>query len=219
MMPLVPAGVSFGLVVGAAVTQVGLGLAESVGMSTLVYGASAQLAATGLWREGAPLVVVVLTALVINSRFFIYSASLAPVLKPASWYSALGLAYFVRDGAYAATVTKAVPDAEVDDVAYYLGASTFDWAVWLVSTTAGALGAALIPTSWSLDFVVPLVFVALLAGALDSRLAVESAVVSAVSAFILIPLLPMQSGLLVAIVGGMAWGAVREMARGPEATS
>lgn len=207
--PLVPAGVSFGLVAGAAVTQAGLGLAESLGMSTLVYGASAQLAATVLWAEGAPLAVIVGTALVINARFFIYSASLAPVLGPRSWLEGLGLAYLVRDGAYAATMSRAVPDPDIDVRPYYVGASLLDWGVWVLATTAGALGAALVPASWSLDFVVPLVFVALLANALDTRTAVEVAAVAAAAAMLFIPLLPMQTGLLAAIAAGMVWGVLR----------
>jgi predicted branched-subunit amino acid permease len=207
--PLIPAGLAFGLVAGGAITSAGLGVGESVGMSTLVYGASAQLAATVLWAEGAPIAVIVGTALVINARFFIYSASLAPVLSPRSMLEGLGLGYLVRDGAYAATMSKAVPDPDLAPRPYYVGAALLDWVVWLSATTAGALGASLVPSSWSLEFVVPLVFVALLANTLDSRTATEVAAVSALAAVVLIPLLPMQTGLLAAILLGMVWGLVR----------
>lgn len=209
MLPLMPAGLSFGFVVGAAIAQAGLGIAESLGMSTVVYGASAQLAATVLWAQSAPFLVVIGTALVINARFFIYSASLAPVLEPKSVLERVLYAYLIRDGAYAATVTRAVPDPAIDVRSYYLGACILDWAVWLVSTAAGTLGAAALPASWSLDFVVPLVFVALLVGALDGRTAIEVALIAALAAVVLIPLLPMQTGLLAAIALGLAWGALR----------
>lgn len=209
MLPLVPAGFAFGLVCGAAVTQAGLGVAESLGISTVVYGASAQLAATVLWAQGAPLLVVVGTALVINARFFIYSASLAPILMPEGVLVRLLYGYLVRDGAYAATVTKAVPDPRVDVAAYYVGASLLDWAVWLIATTVGAVGSALVPASWSLDFIVPLVFVTLLVNALEGRASIEAAVVSAAAAVLLIPVLPMQTGMIAAIAAGLVWGTVR----------
>lgn len=214
MLPLMPAGLSFGFVVGAAITQAGLGIAESLGMSSVVYGASAQLAATVLWAERAPFLVVIGTALVINARFFIYSASLAPVLHPRTALERVAYAYFIRDGAYAATVTRAVPNPEIDVRAYFLGASTLDWVVWLVSTAVGTLGAAALPASWSLDFVVPLVFVALLVGALESRTAAETAIASASAAVVLIPLLPMQTGLLAAIALGLVWGSLRDRPQG-----
>lgn len=211
LVPLVPAGVAFGLVVGAAIGQVGLGLAESVGMSAGVYGASAKLAATLLWGEAAPLVVIVVTALVINARFFIYSASIAPHLRSRHWVIDVALGYLVRDGAYALTMTKAVPDPEIDETAHFFaGAAGADWVVWLVATSLGALGGALLPEAWSLDFIVPLVFVALLAGGIKGRADVEAAVVSVAAAIALVPLMPMQTGLLTAILAGMAWGFVRD---------
>jgi predicted branched-subunit amino acid permease len=208
--PLIPAGVSFGLIAGAAVTQAGLGLAESLGLSAGVYGAAAQLAATTLWAEGAPLLVIVGTALVINARFFIYSASIAHVLPTDSWWEAAILGYLVRDGAYAATMTRAVPNDEIDVKPYFVGAAVTDWSVWLLFTSLGALGAAFVPETWSLDFIVPLVFVALLAGALRTRTDVETALVAACASVVLVPLLPLQTGLLVAILAGMAWGYVRD---------
>ncbi len=208
--PLVPAGIAVGLVVGAAVAEVGMGLPESVGMSVFVYGASAQLAATLLWGQGAPLLVTVGTALVINARFFIYSASLAPLLDPPTTRSAVAQGYLIRDAAYAATVSRALRDPEMDKTAYYTGASLLDWLVWLVGTSAGALGASLLPASWSLDFMVPLVFVGLLVGAVHGRASAEAAVVAAVGSTILVPLLPMRAGLLAAIALGMVWGFVRQ---------
>ena len=208
--PLIPAGISFGLVAGAAVTQAGLGLAESVGLSVGVYGAAAQLAATALWDEGAPLLVIVGTALVINARFFIYSASIAHELPTRSWWEAIALGYLVRDGAYAATMTRAVPNDSIDTKPYFVGAAVTDWSVWLLATSLGALGAAFVPATWSLDFIVPLVFVALLGGALKTRIDIETALVAAVASIVLVPLLPLQTGLLVAILLGMGWGFMRD---------
>jgi predicted branched-subunit amino acid permease len=208
--PLIPAAVSYGLVVGAAINQAGLGIAESVAMSTGIYGAAAQLAAVGLWDEGAPLLVIVGTALVINARFVIYSTSIAHVLPTNSWLEAVGLGYLLRDGAYAATMTRAVPNPAVSTKHYYLGAAFTDWLVWLLATSFGVYASSLVPNTWSLDFIVPLVFVALLAGALKSRIDVETALIAAGASVILVPLLPMQIGLLAAIVLGIVWGYLRD---------
>ena len=49
----------------------------------------------------------------------------------------------------------------------------------------------------------------MLAPALKGRIEVEVAVVTGVAAAVLVPLLPMQTGLLAAMLAGMSWGACR----------
>ena len=212
--PLVPAAISFGLVTGAAVTQAGLGLLESVGMSVGVYGGAAQLAATVLWDERAPLAVTAGTALVINARFFIDSASIAPLLSARSVAAGSALAYLLRDGADALTMTRAVGSERIATGPYYVGAGLTDWGMWVAATSAGALGAAFVPESWSLEFVVTLVFIALLMDAVKGRPDIEAAIVAATAAVVLVPLLPLQTGLLAAIALGMTWGFVRDVDSG-----
>ena len=55
----------------------------------------------------------------------------------------------------------------------------------------------------------PLVFLAMLAPALKDRVSAEVGVVTAVAAAVFVPLLPMQTGLVAAMLAGMAWGAWR----------
>lgn len=211
--PLMIAAVSFGLVTGAAINEAGLGVAESIGMAVGVYGGAAQLAATVLWDEGAPFFVTVGTALVINARFLIYSASLAPVVEPRSVASAAGNGYLIRDGAYALTMARRDrPGLSLGP--YYLGAALTDWTVWLLATTAGVFGAGFVPDTWSLDFVVPLVFIAFLAGSMKEARDYETALVSVVAAAVFVPLLPLETGVIAAITVGVVWGYVRE--RAPE---
>lgn len=207
--PVIIGIIPFGLVAGAAVTSAGMGLAEAVGMSLLVNAGASQIAATTLFGEGAPLFVVVGTALVINARLFIYSTSIAPVLVPEAgrWRALLG--HPLVDQSYAATMTKGQYRDDVRKVPYYVGSWLVLALVWQLSNIAGALGGAFMPTEWSLDFAVPLVFLTMLMPALKFRADVEAAVATAISAAILVPLLPMQTGLIAAIVIGMVWGAVR----------
>jgi predicted branched-subunit amino acid permease len=208
--PLIVAGLTFGFVAGAAIAQAGLGIAESVGMSVGTYGASAQLAATLLYEDGAPLLVTIGTALIINARFFVYSASFAPNLEGVRGGTRLLSAYLMRDGAYALAMTRLAREGGAGIVPYYLGAAVTDWVVWLVATLLGTRFASLMPAGWSLDFIVPLVFVALLGNALRGRVDGEAALVAAVAAAVLVPLLPMQTGIIAAILLGMMWGALRE---------
>ena len=199
--------VPFGLVAGASVIQAGFGIPEAVGMSLFVNAGASQIVATTLFGSGAPLWVALGTALVVNARMFIYATSLAPVPSDAPAWLRPILGHMLVDQNYATTMTKGRFREDVDVIAYYMGAWIALATVWQLSSLAGALVGALIPAAWGLDFAVPLVFLAMLAPALKDRIAVGVGVVTGVAAAILVPLMPMQTGLIAAIVAGMAYGA------------
>lgn len=202
--------VPFGLVAGAGVIQAGFGVGEAVGMSLLVNAGASQIVATTLFGQGAPLWLALGTALVVNARMFIYSTSIAPVLGGAKAWARPLLGHMLVDQNYATTMTKGRSRADIDVVPYYVGAWLALASVWQLSSLAGALLGPLIPASWGLDFAVPLVFLAMLAPTLRGSTAVGVAVVTGVSSAVLVPMLPMQTGLLVAILAGMAYGAWRD---------
>jgi 4-azaleucine resistance transporter AzlC len=207
--PIIIGIIPFGLVAGAAVTAAGFGLAEAIGMSLLVNAGASQIAATALFAEGAPLLVTLGTALVINARLFIYSTSVAPVIVPEAGVWRVLLGHPLVDQSYAATMTTGRFRDDINIVPYYVGSWLILAFVWQISNIIGALGGSFVPASWSLDFAVPLVFLAMLVPALRFRADVEAAIATAISAAVLVPLLPMQTGLIVAIIIGMVWGAVR----------
>lgn len=206
--PILLGIVPFGLVAGAAVIHAGFGLAEAVGMSLLVNAGASQIVATTLFGEGAPLLVVIGTALVVNARMFIYSTSIAPVLSDASWRLRPLLGHMLVDQNYATTMTRGRFRDDVDVVSYYMGCWLALAGVWQLSSIAGALLGSFIPPSWQLDFAVPLVFLALLAPTLKDRLSISVALVTGMAAAVLVPVMPMQTGLLVSMLIGMIYGAV-----------
>jgi len=57
---------------------------SAIAMSQIVFAGAAQLAIVDLIGRDAALAVIVATALVINARFVMYSASLAPHLRDLS---------------------------------------------------------------------------------------------------------------------------------------
>jgi predicted branched-subunit amino acid permease len=208
--------VPFGLVAGAAVISAGMGVGEAVGMSLLVNAGASQIVATTLFSDGAPLWVALMTALIVNARMFIYSTSISPVLSAASGRLRPLLGHMLVDQNYVSTMTKGRFREDVDVIAYYVGAWLALAGVWQLATLAGALLGPLVPASWELDFAVPLVFLAMLAPSLKSRFAVEVAIVTGVLSAVLVPVMPMQTGLIVALVAGMLFGAWRDPAKDGE---
>jgi predicted branched-subunit amino acid permease len=71
---------AWGLMTGVAMVQAGLGTEVSVWMTLLVYGGSAQLAATPLLAVGAPVWVVLATTFCVNLRFAVFSLHLRSYL-------------------------------------------------------------------------------------------------------------------------------------------
>ena len=217
--PILVGIVPFGLVAGAAVIQAGFGIAEAVGMSVLVNAGASQIVATTLFGSGAPLWLALATALIVNARMFIYSTSIAPVLSEAPGWERPLLGHMLVDQNYASTMTKGRFREDVDVIPYYVGAWFALAGVWQLSTIAGALIGPLIPPSWGLEFAVPLVFLAMLAPTLKDSTAVSVCMVTAVASAVLVPLLPLQTGLVVAILVGMLYGAWRDRPAAERETS
>ena len=207
--PILLGVVPFGLVAGVTAVEAGLDPLQAVGMSVVVFAGASQLAAIDLLGRTAPATVVVLTALVINLRFVMYSASLAPYLRrlgaPARWLSA----YVLTDQAYAVSLAEfrsRGPD-ERSRLWYYLGSALSLWVTWQAATAVGAVAGAAVPPDLSLEFAVPLTFLALLVPAIEDR---NTGAVAAVSGAVGVAAatLPFDLGLVTAAVVGVALGVV-----------
>ncbi len=210
--PLLLGMAPFGAVAGIATVEAGLSPLQGQAMSVIVFAGAAQLAALQLIENGAAALVVVATALIINLRLAMYSASLAPHLQHLSPRQKLPLAYALTDQAYAVAVTRfgeGLPRTERRS--YYLGAAGAIWATWQTATAAGLFVGAGVPEAWDLSFAVPLTFMALLVPALKDRPAVAAAAVGgfvAAAAFAL----PFNLELIVAALSGIGAGLLAEKA-------
>ena len=164
MLPAALALAPFGLVCGVGAEAAGAALAGAIGLSAIVFSGAAQILAVQLLAAGAPLAVIVLTCFVAGLRFVIYSAAMAPYLRPlpARWQKSL--AFLLTDQAFAAAVRRF--DTGGDSHAagrHFLGSGFALWAFWQVMNVLGYFAGNLIPAGWSLDFAVPLCFIALVA--------------------------------------------------------
>lgn len=207
-LPLLLGIIPFGLVAGIAAVDAGLGLQHAIGFSAVVFAGASQLAAIDLLGSNAPLAVVFVTAVVINLRMMMYSASIAPELReqPARWKALM--AYVLTDQAYALSMVR-YRDPDVDRRWYYLAAAFTLWAVWQLATVAGVFLGAGVPDAWGLEFAVPLVFLALLVPAMQDRATTVAGLVGGIVA-IGVAGLPLNLGLLVAATVGIVGGVVAE---------
>lgn len=204
--------VPFGLLFGVVGTEAGLPLAQVMGLSVVVIAGAAQFTAVQLMTEGAPTLVVVLSALAVNLRMAVYSAALTPHLGAAPlWQRALA-AYALTDQSFAlgaAAFAEAPARPWPEKMRYYAGACASVVPLWYACTLAGVLAGAAIPRSVPLDFAVPITFLALVTPMLRTLPHVVAAV-TAVLVALLAHGLPWNGGLFVASAAAMLAGAEAE---------
>jgi len=210
--PFLLMAIPFATLFGVVAAEAGLQLAQIIGFSLLVIAGAAQYAALQLMIENAAIGFVLLAALAVNLRMAMYSASLVPHLGAAPiWQRAL-VAYVNFDQCYMLSMARYEDDpseAVGAKVAFFLGVASPLMPVWLGSTIVGALIGAAIPPEYALDFIVPIMFLAMVGPALKSLAHVAAALTSAIVALALF-WMPAGTGLLVAAGAAMVVGATLE---------
>ncbi len=180
---------------GLAAKSYGLGLVEIVLMSAMVYAGPAQFAALEPLASGKPAAQVILTTLLVNLRFAVMGAAIAPyfrgvgrlgllvgshVLSASSFV--LPYAHFQRRGA---PPRASDPPAEGrGNFGYYLGIGLTSFAVWVAGSGFGYLAALTVPDGFreALRFLLPGYFASLLALELRQGTALGVAAASFVAA-------------------------------------
>jgi 4-azaleucine resistance transporter AzlC len=204
--PLLVGMVPWGIVAGVAMVSAGLTQAQALAMSVLVYSGTAQLAVLPLLIVKAPLAVMLATTLVVNLRYVIYSAVLAPHFGHLSRPWRMLLSYIAVDGVFALFAARFKPEnADPHKHWFFLGGSLVMWCGWQVSTSIGVFAGAMIPKEWSLEFASTLGLIAVVMPLLFDRAVVWGAVASGGVA-LLASGLPLNLGLLAAIAAGVAVG-------------
>ena len=208
--PLLVGVFPFGMIYGALALNAGLSKTASQLMSSIVFAGSSQFLTAQLIHDSAPGFVIVLTIAVVNLRHMLYSASLAPYVASLSTRWKTLLSYLLTDEAYAATVIHYEREG-VTSLGhwFFLGAGFSLWFIWQVSTALGIFLGTAIPASWSLDFALPLTFIAMVVPVLKNRPAIAAAVSAGVVA-LLAYALPYKLGLILAALVGIAIGTFLE---------
>lgn len=204
LIGVVPFGLVFGVIAADSVVGPVLGYATSL----VIFAGAAQLATIQLLDEGVVGAVVVATALVINSRHMMYSAALASPFRDFPRWSRFALPYLLTDQAFAVSIVRY---QDVTDPGYrrwfFTGSALTLWTAWQLSTLAGALVGAQLPEAWSLEFAIPLVFVALLVLTVRSRPDLVAAITGGAVAVVAASA-PYGLGLIIAALAGVAAGVV-----------
>ncbi|MCC8394078.1 AzlC family ABC transporter permease [Paraburkholderia sp. MMS20-SJTR3] len=209
--PTLMAIFSWGLVTGIAMSKSVLTLPQALTMSLLCYAGSSQLAVLPLLAAKLPVWTVLATAAMVNTRFVIFSAGLAPHFSYLPMWRRIVLGYFNGDVIYLLFVKKTfatgyVPGKE----AYFWGMAVASWLSWQVSSIIGILLASLIPDNWGLGLAGTLALLPVMVAAIATRSTLVAVIVAAIVALLAFEL-PYRLALLLAVLAAIAAGSVADL--------
>jgi predicted branched-subunit amino acid permease len=211
--PFILIVVPYSMLFGVVARDAGLDILQTMAMSVLVIAGASQFTAVALLQEQAPVFIALAAALAVNLRMAMYSAALVPHIGHAPLGLRAIMAYLMVDQAFAVAVRTYEDRPEMTPptkVAYYFGCMALICPFWYGFTLIGALVGQAIPTAFSLDFAVPVCFIALTAPLMRSGPHVLAALVAGIAA-LAFAWVPWSLGLLIAAALGVFVGGQAEI--------
>lgn len=209
-LPLSVGLIPWALVTGMAMVSIGFTPLQAMGMNVIVFAGTAQLGTLPLIAAGAPLWLIVVTALVLNLRFVIFSAAIARGFRGVGATGRWLSGHLLTDGVFATCVGKMLATEDRHwRLGYYLAPSVWSWLLWQGFALTGVLAAGSIPKNWSLEFMATIALIVLLAPMAKMRPMLVAALTGGAAAVALRGM-PLRLGIVVAIVAGIAAGFAAE---------
>ena len=163
ILPLLIPVVPFGIIFGAIGIELGFSALETFATSFIIFGGASQIVFLQLLFGGASNMIAVSSAFVVNSRHFLYGATLSEYLNELSLCWRIILSYLLTDQAFAVS-NNYFKKNKFNKIKHYhlLGSGLTLWVIWQASTLAGVLLGSFVPDELGLSFTIPLTFLALL---------------------------------------------------------
>ncbi|MEX0305776.1 MAG: AzlC family ABC transporter permease [Ruegeria sp.] len=203
----------FGLLFGVFAAEAGLNITQTMAFSATVFAGAAQFTALQLMQENTPTLIVLISALAVNLRVAMYSASLTPFLGAAPLWQRACAAFLIVDNTYASSIVRFEKEPLMtvqQRMSYFLGSATPVTPLWMLTTYLGAVLGSQIPDSWALDFALPIAFLSMIGPMMRTLAHVIAALVAIVVALLTVAV-PFNLGLLIAGAAGMIAGAQAEL--------
>lgn len=185
----------FGISFGVVATGSGLSVWKTCVMSVLVFTGASQFAAVGVVAAGGAPAAAVISGLLLGIRNAAYGLALAPRF-PRRFAVRLLYTHLVLDESTA----LALASPEEDKMRAFVAGGGAVFVLWNLGTLIGAVAGSNIadPAAFGLDAAFPASLLALVAPRLRERTGLRSALVGAMIALALTPLLPPGLPIIVA---------------------
>lgn len=203
VMTSLPGIAAWGLATGIAMVKVGLELLPALWMTFAVYSGTSQLAVLPLLGVGVGVATLLLTALVANLRFVVYSAALAPHLRRLPMPHRLAIGFVTIDGPLAALMLRQQQGPLVQRVAFLWGANVATGLAWTGASVVGIVLADQLPYGPELAYLGVLALFGIALPLLSGRPAWAAAMASAGVTLATLDW-PQRAGTVAAVLAGVA---------------
>jgi predicted branched-subunit amino acid permease len=211
VLTVAPGILPFGIALGILIATSSMGDGAGLLGAPLVYAGSAQLTATTMFQQGAGLLAVVGSALIVNARLLLYSASLAPRFSAQPTWFRLAAQHFIIDQTYLSALDR--PNhAGRQFRAYWLWLGLGVMAAWSAAVGIGVVVGPRLPSLPHLTLAGTALFVGMLMPRLRDRPSVTAAITAALVAPLAAQVVP-TAGVVVGVAAGMAAGVATKKAR------
>ena len=208
MLPWLAVVAPLGLVVGATSAANGLPVSLTLVSGALIFNGPAQLAAIELIGGGAGIAAVVATVVMMNLHLLILGSSIAPHWRATSTRFRLLASSVLIDPTFIEGDRRYRSDLGGGH-AFYLGAAAALAVAWHTAIVIGAVAGAMVPTSARIEWILPLFVLAEVVQRLRTPSMIAAGAAGGGAAF-LTSALPMNGGVLVAILSAAAVGIAME---------
>ncbi|MBM3502399.1 MAG: AzlC family ABC transporter permease [Alphaproteobacteria bacterium] len=201
---------AMGVTYGVLALERGFSDFNTVLMSALVYAGTAQLVGVEMMASAVPVSSVLITTLVINSRFFVMAASLTPNLENYSLGQRVFYGLQLTDATFALNTARFAA-GRPSKIEIFTTAIT-GHLVWIGSTMAGVVIGRTVGNlnAYGVDFAMPAMFIALMTPLIRSRTQVVVAVAAGAATLVCFALGFAYWTILCATLVGVLVGFVRE---------
>jgi 4-azaleucine resistance transporter AzlC len=194
--PFLPAVLAFGLSFGVLARASGMGALAPVVMSATTFAGSAQFAAAAILGDAGTVAAAVVAAVLLNARYAPMS-----VAAGASFRGPLWRRFFASQLIVDESWALSARGGGRFDVPFLLGVGLTLYPMWVAGTALGVVAGDLIgdPERLGLDAAFPALFLALLAGQIETRDARLAAVLGGAIAAVLVPVAPAGIPIIAAV--------------------
>jgi len=213
-LPLFPGIIVFATAFGAAASQKGLDVWQTMALSTFVFAGAAQMVALEVWRDSwtvASAIGVTVLTLTINARMILMGAVIQPWLAGTPKLATAPILFLLTDASWLVGMRHRAEGG--NDVAVLAGSGVALWVIWIIATLPGYLAGAFVsnPETFGLDLVMPIFFAAMLAPLWRG---VGPAVPWAVAGIVALAVQQLFEGYVFIIVGALAGAITGALRRG-----
>lgn len=200
-VPVAISVAAYGLVLGVLAYSKGVTFFELLLMDIVTFAGSAQFLMVELWKTPLPVTEMLFAVFAINLRYLLIGASLTPLFKGSSLFEKAALMHLVADENWAVTLSRL--KKEKISPYFLFGGGICLVIFWVISTLAGHTFGFMIsdPYSVALDFVIIIIFTALVASFYDGKDSLLPWIVAAIFAYLSFLFIP---GKWYIVIGGLS---------------